>query len=84
MSEQQKRHIETASQIAALVLAALAFGKAWFTLPYRIDQAENAIASQSISRSADHELLVRIDERLKDVQRNLDAVTPGKRDTSTR
>lgn len=64
MSTETKHKLEVIGLLISLAVGLAAFGKAWFTLPYRLDQAEVAIASAR----TDRELLVRIDERLKQVQ----------------
>lgn len=64
MSTDAKHKLEVIGLILSLAVGLAAFGKAWFTLPYRLDQAEIAIAAAS----NDRELLVRIDERLRQVQ----------------
>lgn len=63
-------------KLTALVIGVLGAVGAWAVIPYRVDLAEKAIASNSAlvwkaiaeireKRDIDHEILVRIDERLK-------------------
>lgn len=64
MSTETKHKLEVVGLLISLAVGMAAFGKAWFTLPYRLDQAEAAI----MVANKDRELLVRIDERLRQVQ----------------
>lgn len=63
--------------LVALVTIANSIGS-WYVLPYRLSEAEKSIArvqgeleSVKISNLTDRELLVRMDERLRTVQRAL-------------
>lgn len=53
------------------VLAALvALAGAWFILPYRMDAAEKKIAAHEAELGAMKEILIRIDENVKDMRRS--------------
>lgn len=71
MSEIAKQRLELIALVVSLVLALAASAQAWFTLPYRLEQAESAIKGAVIAKEQDRELLVRIDERLRQVQQDL-------------
>jgi hypothetical protein len=64
VSTETKHKLEVIGLLISLTVGLAAFGKAWFTLPYRLEQAEAAI----VEANKDRELLVRIDERLRQVQ----------------
>jgi hypothetical protein len=70
MSTDAKHRLEVIGLLISLAVGLAAFGKSWFTLPYRLDQAEVAIAAAR----TDRELLVRIDERLRQVQDDVQEV----------
>lgn len=67
MSDNTKKNLELLGLFLALALSIAAIGQAWFTLPYRIEKAEQSIAETV----KDRELLVRIDERLARLQADL-------------
>lgn len=76
MSDCKSNSFVSVMKLAALVVGVLGAVGAWAVIPYRIDQAEKAIVSNNAltwkaiaeireKREIDHEILVRIDERLK-------------------
>lgn len=71
MSENAKQKLEVASLILGTTLAAAAFVKAWMLLPYRVELVEQRVETSERANIASRELLLRIDERLQAVQRDV-------------
>jgi hypothetical protein len=62
----------------AVVLGVAATGVtllgAWVTFPHRLGAVEKSVERVSMERSGDHEALVRIEERLIEIQRRLERI----------
>ncbi len=58
-------------EVAALCVALFGAGSAWTILPFRVSATEEAVAVLRRDSSRDRELLVRIEERLINVQNEL-------------
>jgi hypothetical protein len=75
MSDKTKRGIELAATVIVAVASIAGIAGAWVVLPYRVGAVEKRVEEVNTKVDAkaalaqqDHELLVRIDERLKDLQ----------------
>lgn len=65
--------------IVIAVLAGIAgLAGAWFVLPYRMDAAEKAISEHTSQLAAQREILIRIDENVKDLRRTRDPSFPAR------
>lgn len=71
MSEQAKQRLEFLAVLLGLALSASAFVKAWMLLPYRVELVEQRVENSERAGIASRELLLRIDERLQAVQRDV-------------
>lgn len=71
MSERTKSTLEVIAVILGLVVATAAFAKAWFVLPYRVEQLESRVSAADEVASRSRELLLRIDERTATMQRDI-------------
>ena len=62
----------------AVVLGVAATGVtllgAWVTFPHRLGAVEKSVERVSMERGSDHEALVRIEERLIEIQRRLERI----------
>lgn len=57
--------------LVVAVLAGLAgLAGAWFVLPYRMDSAEKTLDAHSAQLAQQKEILIRIDENVKDIRRS--------------
>lgn len=71
MSERTKNTLEVITLAAGLLLSVAAFAKAWFVLPYRVEQLEARATSADDVTARSRELLLRIDERTANMQRDI-------------
>lgn len=71
MSERTKSTLEIITFILGLVIATAAFAKAWFVLPYRVEQLETRAGAAEDVANRSRELLLRIDERTATMQRDI-------------
>jgi hypothetical protein len=62
--------------ILGILSAGMSLLGAYVLLPYRVDVNEKAIQALQRERNIDHELLMRIDERLIMIQHKLDRDRP--------
>lgn len=71
MNDRTQKALEIITLLIGLAISTAAFAKAWFVLPYRVEQLE-ARAQQADQMAANtRELLLRIDERTAGMQRDL-------------
>jgi hypothetical protein len=79
-----KRNLEIAGMILGLVLAASSAVKAFYLLPYQVAQLECAQRTADQEKRTDHELLVRIEERLIYVQEKIAVLNDKAKQQSTK
>lgn len=71
MSDRTRSTLEIVSIILGLLVASAAFAKAWFVLPYRVEQLESRASTAEDVANRSRELLLRIDERTANMQRDI-------------
>ena len=65
--------------LVAVLIALFIGGGVYAVTQYRINGLETRVSEGEARRATDHELLVRIDERLAAIQRRLDGSAPASR-----
>lgn len=75
MSEKTKTRIEFAALLVGLLMSAGGMFGAFYLLPYRMDAMENRVGKITEQRQGDRELLLRIEERLIAMQREINGRT---------
>lgn len=72
MSDRLKSSISVISMVVGITIGIFGFIQAYAVLPYRVDQNEKTIRTLTIESRDNRELLIRIEERVKDLQSKLD------------
>jgi len=75
MSDKSRKWVELVAVMAGLATGVAGMFGAFYLLPYRMDAVEMRVEKISQQRDTDRELLLRIEERLINVQRDLQRVT---------
>lgn len=72
MSEKAKMNLQVFGVVVAVATGITGLFGAFIILPYRVDAIEVQVRNNAEKVAADHELLVRIEERLITVQKQLE------------
>lgn len=70
MSERASKSLNNIAMIVGILIGVGGAVQAALLLPYRVDANEKAIHAIRIKMETDHEILVRIDQTLKDLKEN--------------
>lgn len=68
MSDSLRRQIETGAAVIGLISGVAGLLGAWFIIPYRVTAVETRMEVLSTNAARDHDILVRIEERVKQMQ----------------
>jgi len=71
MSDRTQRTLEIIVMLVGLTVSIAAFAKAWFVIPYRVEQLETRAGTSEVQTITMRELLMRIDERTAGMQRDI-------------